>query len=380
MSLSASIRHLRDYIAIPSVNPMGRTDIPQSLVGEQRYADHLLHQLKKMGLDAMCVGDKERPSVIAHASVPGAKETILIASHLDTVPVDNMQIDPFDPQMESGRIYGRGACDTKAGMAALVAALEPLLINGTLTCNLILVGESDEELASTGVTEVLAHLGDKKPDWAIATEPTGLQVITQHKGVALAKLRADGRSAHSSRPHEGENAIIALAHAAIALQELGVQLARHPHPELGPGTCSVGLIQGGLAANIVPNEAQLTLDRRLLPGEDATSFRSELELTLHENNIAGVQVIECRVEKPTLQTANDHACVKRCLHELTEANLPNEPGAAAFGTDAGVLAQHGIPSVVWGPGSIAQAHTEREFVDQDQVEAMTSLFAGLLSR
>ena len=126
MSHPASIRYLRDYIAIPSVNPMGRTDIPQALVGEQRYAEHLLHQLKQMGLDAICVGDKERPSVIAHASVPGAKETILIASHLDTVPVDNMQIDPFDPQMDSGRIYGRGACDTKAGMAALVAALEPL--------------------------------------------------------------------------------------------------------------------------------------------------------------------------------------------------------------------------------------------------------------
>ena len=380
MSHSASIRYLRDYIAIPSVNPMGRTDIPQALVGEQRYAEHLLHQLKQMGLDAICVGDKQRPSVVAHASVPGAKETILIASHLDTVPVDNMQIDPFDPQMDSGRIYGRGACDTKAGMAALVAALEPLLKNGTLRCNLVLVGESDEELASIGVTDVLAHLGKQKPDWAIATEPTGLQVITQHKGVALATLRARGRSAHSSRPQEGENAIIALAHAAIALQELGAQLASRPHPDLGPGTCSIGSIHGGHAANIVPNEAHLSMDRRLLPGEDEISFRAELEMTLYENNIAGVEVTECRVEKPALHTAHDHPCVQRCLYELTEANLPNEPGAAAFGTDGGVLAQHGIPSVVWGPGSIAQAHTEREFVDQDQVEAMTSLFAGLLSR
>ncbi len=380
MSHPTSIRYLRDYIAIPSVNPMGRSDIPQTLVGEQRYADHLLNQLKQMGLDAICVGDKERPSVIAHATVPGAKETILIASHLDTVPVDNMKIDPFDPHIESGRIYGRGACDTKAGMAALVAALEPLLKNGTLACNLVLVGESDEELASIGVTEVLKHLGRQKPDWAIATEPTGLQVITQHKGVALAELRALGRSAHSSRPKDGENAIIALAHAAIALQELGTQLESSPHPELGPGTCSIGLIQGGHAANIVPNEAHLTMDRRLLPGEDEISFRAELEMTLHENNVAGVEITECRVEKPALHTSHDHPCVKRCLHELSEAKLPDEPGAAAFGTDAGVLAKHGIPSVVWGPGSIAQAHTEREFIDQDQVEAMTSLFSGLLSR
>jgi acetylornithine deacetylase len=103
-------------------------------------------------------------------------------------------------------------------------------------------------------------------------------------------------------------------------------------------------------------------------------------MTLYEHNIAGVEITECRVEKPALHTAHDHPWVQRCLRELTEANLPNKPGAAAFGTDAGVLAQHGIPSVVWGPGSIAQAHTEREFVDQDQVEAMTSLFAGLLSR
>ncbi len=141
------IRHLRDYIALPSVNPMRRHDLPADIVGEARYAAHVRDQLRALDVDAELIGPADRPSVVAELRVPGARDTVLVASHLDTVPVDGMQIDPFEPSVRDGRVYGRGSCDTKGGMAALLAALEHVLPRGTLRCNLVVVGEADEDMA-----------------------------------------------------------------------------------------------------------------------------------------------------------------------------------------------------------------------------------------
>jgi acetylornithine deacetylase len=159
MSLAPCIRFLRDYVAIPSVNPMRRDDVPADVAHERRYATHLREQLRGLGLDAELVGSGERLSVVAEASVRGARDTVLVASHLDTVPVDGMEIDPFDPRIEGGRLYGRGSCDTKGGMAAAVAALASVLERGTLRRNVIVAGEADEECASVGVLVLLSRIG-----------------------------------------------------------------------------------------------------------------------------------------------------------------------------------------------------------------------------
>ncbi len=116
--LSPSIRHLRDLIAIPSVNPMGRDELPAEITGEQAIAEHVAAELSRLGVDATLVGRDGRTSVIAEVSVGTGAETLLVASHLDTVPVDGMEIDPFDPIIEGDNLLGRGSCDTKAGMAA----------------------------------------------------------------------------------------------------------------------------------------------------------------------------------------------------------------------------------------------------------------------
>ena len=357
---------------------MRRTDIAAEFVGEARYALHLREQLRGLGLDAELVGSKERPSVVAEARVAGARETLLIASHLDTVPVDGMEIDPFDPRFEDGRIYGRGACDTKAGMAALVEALSHVLPRGTLACNLVLVGEADEELSSLGAHAVMKHLGDRKPDWVLATEPTGLRPVTHHKGIVHARLRATGVACHASDPGAGRNAIVALARAVLALDELAGQLGERPDPRLGPATLSVGITGGGSAANIVPDEAWLMLDRRLLPGEDPAGVRAELEGALREHAVSDVSVDWCQLEKGALATPADHPALRRCQQALAAATLPIEPDVAAFGTDAGIFIQYGIPGVVLGPGSIKQAHSACEWVEARQVEQMTELLIRLL--
>ena len=374
---STCIGYLRDYVAIPSVNPMGRSDISPQIAGERRYAEHLREQLRRLGLDTELIGEPERPSVIAEARPAGAKSTLLVASHLDTVPVDGMEIDPFDPRIEDARLYGRGSCDTKAGMAAAVDALGRVLESGSLRCNLILVGEADEELGSEGARAVVDHLESRRPDWAIATEPTDLRVVTHHKGVAQVGLRARGVACHSSDPAAGRNAIVLIGRTILALEELSEELSSHPDPRLGESTLSIGVVGGGHAWNIVPDRAWLTFDRRLLPGEDIQSVRREIESRLMLSGIEDVEIERCSLLKPALATQDDSPAVRTCQRALADEQLPEGPRAVAFGTDAGVFALAGIASVVIGPGSIEQAHTAREWVEVEQVETMARLFRRL---
>ncbi len=384
---STAIRYLRDFVAIPSVNPMGRTDLDPSILGERRYAEHLRERLRGIGIDAELVGHADRPSVVAEVRAPaGAQDTLLLASHLDTVPVDGMTIDPFDPAIRDGRLHGRGSCDTKAGMAAFVAALARVLARGTLRRHVLLVGEADEELGSTGVRDVLARLLPAPESkhtargrlWALATEPTGLRLATHHKGVLHAELRARGVACHASDPSRGRSAIVAAARAVLALEDLAGHLAERRDPVLGPATLSVGILSGGHAPNIVPDSARILLDRRMLPDEDERSVRGQIEETLGKHGAEDVAIVRCALKKPPLATDPDDPAVRLCRNALASAHLCGDPVAVTFGTDAGLLAHAGIPSVVLGPGSVEQAHTAEEWVEIEQVEAAARLFERLL--
>jgi len=379
MSLAPCIRHLRDYVAIPSVNPMNRSDIPAEIAGERRYAEHLREQLRRLGCDAEVVGSGDRASVVAEirASDPAA-ETVLVASHLDTVPIDGMEIDAFDPVVRDGRLYGRGSCDTKGGMAALVAALERVLVDGSLRRHVIVVGEADEELGSDGVRDVLTHLGGRRPDWVLATEPTELRIVTHHKGVVHARLETRGRACHASDPGAGRNALVDLARAVLALDALGKALADRVDPRLGPATLSIGIAGGGQAPNVVPDAAWLLADRRLLPDEDAAGVEQELRQALEQHGVANTEVAWCRVMKPALGTPDQHPAVRACQRALA-VGAAADPVGVAFGTDAGVFAESGIPGIVMGPGSIELAHTARESVPVAEVEAMADFFIRLLT-
>jgi succinyl-diaminopimelate desuccinylase len=375
MAFSPSLRRLRDFIAIPSVNPMGRLDKQDGTLGETRYAEAVRAELGKIGVDALLVGDGERRSVIGEVTMSGPRETVLVASHLDTVPVDSMTIPPFDPVVAGDRVYGRGSCDTKGGLAAAVTALERVLTRGTLKRNVILVGEADEERGSIGINDVLKHLGSRSIDFAIATEPTGLNLVNSHKGVAVARLHSHGKACHSSNPSLGKSAISAIARAVLALEQLGLTLAESPHPELGPGTLSIGLIGGGQAHNIVPDSAWLTMDRRTLPGETETSLRNEIESALV--HLPDVTITELWIGKAPLHLGEDHGATQTCLRALARAGIDAKCSSVAFATDAGLMATAGIPSLVFGPGSIDQAHTDDEYCSVDQLEQATGFFERL---
>jgi acetylornithine deacetylase len=389
MSHSAAVRYLRDYVAIPSVNPLGRADIEPALLYEDRYAERVQQQLQQLGVSAVLVGTAPRRSVVAEVRAARAAETLLVASHLDTVPVDHMSIDPFDPVVKDGRLFGRGSCDTKAGMAALLAALERVLARGSLARNLIVVGEADEESSgSIGVADTLAHLEGTRIDWAIATEPTELCLVNAHKGTAVIRVEAHGRACHSSDPARGENAIVALSQAILGVHALGAQLAQRPHPVLGPATLSIGLVGGGNAPNIVPDRAWFAMDRRTLPGDTSESLSAEMEAALRaagqgsvgagSPSKASVTVGEVRMGKQPLFTPDTSPGVIACRRALERARCNTELRTVAFGTDAGLLAGAGIPSVVLGPGSIDRAHTADEYVEIDQLERMVHIYEQIL--
>ena len=212
-----------------------------------------------------------------------------------------------------------------------------------------------------------------RPDWLIATEPTSLRVVTRHKGVLHARLVARGRACHASAPHEGVNAIVALARATLALDGLAARLETRRDERLGAGTLSPGVVHGGSAPNIVPDAAELLIDRRLLPGETEQSVRREIEEALRDHEADGVEIDWCRVEKAALLTPDDHASVSAVASALRASGHPAELDIASFGTDAGVAQEAGVPGVVFGPGDVAQAHTSREFVSVDQVDAATDV-------
>jgi acetylornithine deacetylase len=378
-SLSPCIRHLRDLVSIPSVNPMGRDDLPPEIVGEQAVAEHLQGVLRGMGLDAALLGSGGRTSIIAEARARDPLDTLLVASHIDTVPVDGMTIDPFDPVVEAGHVLGRGSCDTKAGMAALLEALARVLDRGRLRRNVILVGEADEELGSIGVQDVLDHLGPRRPDWVLATEPTGLRLIRAHKGVVHARVCARGHAVHSSDPSLGRNAIVLLARAIQAIDESARLLAERPHPVLGAATLSVGIVRGGHAPNIVPDEARIWVDRRTLPGEAPEDVAEQLRAAIAAAGVAeDVRVESCSEEKPPLDTPGEAPAVRAAKAALEAEGCSADSGHVAFGTDAGVFERAGIPGIVMGPGAIAAAHTARESVPIDQVETMVRVFERLL--
>jgi acetylornithine deacetylase len=264
-------------------------------------------------------------------------------------------------------------------MAALLEALARVLERGRLKRNVIVVGEADEELGSIGVADVLRHLGDRRPDWVLATEPTNLRLINAHKGVVHARVRARGRACHSSDPSLGHNAIVSLARAILAIDEGASGLSERVHSMLGAGTLSIGTIRGGQAPNIVPDEAEILIDRRTLPGERPADVRAQIETSLARAGLmADVSVESVSEEKPPLETLESSIAVRSTAEALESVGLLPDCDHVAFGTDAGLFSRLGIPSIVLGPGSITVAHTSREFVPMGEVETMVRIFERLL--
>jgi acetylornithine deacetylase len=373
-----STRLLRDLVALPSVNPMGR-DLPEEIIFEHRVTAYLEDFFKGLGVpfERQRVADR-RENIVARFQAPGAKRTILLEAHQDTVPIDNMTIEPFGARIEGDRLFGRGACDIKGGMAAMLAAFARVAREKPKgACNLIMACAVDEEFTFLGILELMKRR--VQADMAVVAEPTDLNIVHAHKGVMRWHLSTTGRSCHSSRPERGINALYRMGRVLVALERYADQLrSRGADPLLGPATMSVGRIEGGTSVNTVPDRCTIEIDRRLLPGEDPEAAPGRLLAFLKQEGIDFPVINDPPwMSKCALGPELSGELVGLLGRAIDAVKGSHKVEAVPYGTDASTIAEGGIPAVVFGPGDINKAHTCDEWVPLGEVEQASEILYRL---
>jgi acetylornithine deacetylase ArgE len=372
-ALSESVSLLRDLVALPSVNPMGRAMQSPNLY-EHRVTDYLEGFFKSLGVryERQPVAP-QRENIVAYLDGSDGR-TFVWEAHMDTVPTDNMTIDPFGSRIEGGRLYGRGACDIKGGMASMLGAFARLSREKPRGgAGIVMACTVDEEFTFLGVQRLVKGL---KADGAIVAEPTKLQIVKAHKGVVRWSIVATGRSCHSSAPEKGINAIYRMGRLLVAIEEFAEELRlKRTDPLLGPPTLSVGMIEGGTSVNTVPNRCRIEIDRRLIPGEDPQTVPAELEEFLRDRaNIEFPYETEpAWLGAPALPPDGSDKLIAELGEAIKTVQGSYEVTAVPYGTDAASIAEVGIPAIVFGPGDIAQAHTCDEWVALEQIEQASEI-------
>ena len=373
-------RLLAELIALPSVNPAfappeGASVRPvREVYGEKDVADFLAAKAAKAGLEIEFQKVLPNRSNLLVRLLPKnqVKQTILLAPHMDTVGATDSQ---FHPRRKNGRLYGRGACDTKGSVAAMLTALFELAESRSRPADtqVVFAGLIDEEQAQAGSRALTAS--GFRADLAIVGEPTKLRVVTAHKGSLWLQLVTRGKAAHGATPHLGKNAIHEMARIVDLLEtEYAAQLRRRKHPLLGTATVNVGKIAGGAQPNIVPAACAILVDRRTLPGETDPLVVREIAALLRKKNLRA-EISDTKVAPaPALETDARLPLVR----QLFAAARQTRPVGVDYFCDAAVLAAGGIPGVAFGPGDIAKAHTSDEWIALAQLERAKNLLLKFL--
>jgi acetylornithine deacetylase/succinyl-diaminopimelate desuccinylase-like protein len=367
---------LQALVRIPSVNPTGEPGTSE--VGEARCAGFLAQQLEDCGASAelreILPG---RPNVLARfpADRPG-KPRLLLCPHTDTVSVAGMTIDPFAAEQRGGRVYGRGACDTKGTISAMLCALwETRAELPRLRHEVWFAGLMGEEAGNEGAAALAEDFSGREDfagaDFALVGEPTRCDIVNTHKGVTWLRLTAHGRSAHSAAPERGENAIYKMADVLRVIRDEWIpELSTLADPVLGPPTASAGRIHGGSKINIVPETCSVELDLRTVPAQLKWDIVAEVRGRLRRA-CPDLEVSLIRAHVP-LYTAPDHPCVQAL------ARAGGRCVGAPWFCDGSLLAEKGIPAVAAGPGDIAQAHTADEWIDEDELRRGVEFYRRFL--
>ncbi|MCX5676779.1 MAG: M20 family metallopeptidase [Planctomycetota bacterium] len=369
---------LARLVACPSAGPSPGGAAP---AGEAAIADLLASIVKPWGaLTRKVPIAPGRYNFIARFPGRGPR-TLMLEAHADTVPADGMTIPPFKPAVRGGRLYGRGSCDAKASLAAMLLAIRGVLESGARPrATLYFVATGCEETGGLGARRLVAD--GFRPDAAVIGEPTDLDIVCAHKGAYRCRVTAIGRAAHSSDPSRGISAIAGMARVVQALEGLVARrLARRRHTALGPATVSVGTIRGGAQVNVVADRCEIEVDRRTLPGETHEQIAAEIRRAVDAAGKAGPK---CRYEFKAYEWYPAFEEDRRGPPaRLVAAAARKVLGRARFkgvpwASNAGIFREAGIPCILFGPGSIRQAHTAGEYVDLEQVAAAARVYAEII--
>ena len=396
------VETLSQLVAIPSVNPMGRP-VSGPEFYEHRVTQYLEQLFDRLGLawqrqTVHAAQDELHPrrdNIIARldGDVPPERggALLLFEAHQDTVPVDGMTIEPWTPTVREGRLYGRGSCDIKGGMTAMLSALARLAAERPQGMPTVImactINEEHGYTGATALTKLWNGGGDsivpRRPDAAVIAEPTSLNVVVAHKGALRWKCHTTGRATHSSQPHLGENALYKMAHVLLAFEayQRDVVPTLPAHGLCGRATLSVGTITGGLSVNTVPDRATIEIDRRLIPGEEWAPVFREITEYIRQSPGIDFEVVhdDPYMKGSTLAEGKNAAIAERMAAAARKVVGRCEQIGVPYGTDASTISgAGGVPSIVFGPGSIDQAHTCDEWLPLAELESASEALYELV--
>ena len=364
---------LSDLVAIDSVNP----SLVSGAAGEVQIADAIAAHMRTIGLDVQREeAAPGRPNVIGVLEGSERGRAIMFCGHTDTVGVTGMDA-PFDPVVRDGRLFGRGAQDMKAGVAAMIDAARVARERGFRKGRIVIAAVADEEYASIGADALVRKW---KADAAIVTEPTDLKIGIGHKGFAWATIETRGRAAHGSRPQDGRDAIMRMGRVLTRLEQLDRELQSRPaHPLLGTGSLHASIISGGHELSSYPDRCRLQLERRTIPGEGVGTFAGEMEAVLaalFEEDPELEASMKLMFSRPPYEVPATHELPRALQSAAQSSGAETSAVGMSFWTDAAILGGAGIPSVLFGPGG-AGLHSLEEYVTLSDVITCRDTLAKL---
>lgn len=376
-------RVLRELVAIPSVNPA----FPGGC-GESGVARYVMRYLERLDIPYMVQEiEPGRSNVIGMLAGAEPGPALLFEAHMDTVQTAGMTIDPFAATVEDGKLYGRGACDTKGSLAAMLVAVGMLRRSGLpLPVGVHLAAVVDEEYHYAGISAIAEAIrtGELHYEAAVVGEPTGLHRVIAHKGCVRFHIHVHGVPGHSSNPAGGTNAIVQATEIVRFLQwVIEPEYAKRNHPLVGPPTHCITEITGGDAPNTIPGSCRITVDRRTVPGEEPMDVYRTLGDRLRKFAQQSPDELDITIGKPividySMEVPAGSPILRRLERAVSKVASGKVEHGAPYGTDASKLHRVGVPSVVFGPGDIRQAHASDEWVDLAEVAAAAEALADMV--
>lgn len=372
--MDPTLRLLKSLVSIDSVNP---TLVPGAK-GETEIARALARELDSIGLSVeiqeVAPG---RPNVVGVLEGKNPGRSLMFCGHIDTVGVAGM-MRPFEPAEREGRLYGRGSQDMKSGVAAMIGAARVIAESGGLAAGrLVIACVVDEEHASIGADALVTRY---RADGAVVTEPTDLGVAVAHKGFEWVEIETEGRAAHGSRPREGRDAILRMGRVLGALETLDRTLQQGPsHPLLGTASLHASVIEGGRELSSYPDRAMLQMERRTLPGEASGAGQREVQGILDELHARDPEfrgASRVLFTRPAYEIPASHDLPGQLIAAAARTGTTAGVTGMSFWTDAAVLGEAGIPSVLFGPTG-AGLHSLEEWVNVASVLACRDALAEL---
>lgn len=365
----------RGIVRIPSVNPPG--DVRDAVA----YCQAALEREGFAARTVQC--DDVKPNLIATLGTNDGP-MLCFNAHLDVVPTGEESAwrhAPFGAEVEGGRVYGRGAGDDKASVAAQVMAGIAIARAGVRLRGRLIINEvADEEVGGVDGARFLVEEGHLKPDWVIVGEQTLNRVCVGEKGGAGQTVTVFGRAAHGALPWEGANAIEGAARIIVALKdELGPELETRTHRFFHPSSASVNMIDGGVKGNVVADRCSFYVDRRLVPGETPGGTRAEIE-AIATRAIGAVPGLRVEVSSPRMglgatMVDPDSELVQSMLAANDYLGLNTELTGFSMASDGRFFAAQGIPTIIYGPGDPKLAHIPDEWVGVDEIMSATRAYA-----